>query len=183
MSARKIPHLVPVSEAAAMLGCSVRTLQRHRSAGKLEFIRRGRCKFCIREEVELLVASDRTEWLAAQLLAPASDHLTANEWFALWADLQDRLARITGVPLDCVPLLREVAPRFGHRRMGTVKARDLAEAIDALDPSLRAKFIGLLALAGLPPDLGVLDARRQIVAAYTGRPGRAAGVSGIDRVA
>jgi excisionase family DNA binding protein len=182
MSARKVPDLVPVSEAAAMLGCSVRTLQRHRSAGKLEFIRRGRCKFCIREEVELLVASDRTEWLAAQLLAPASDHLTANEWFALWADLQDRLARITGVPLDCAPLLREVQPRFGPRRMGTVKARDLAEAIDALDPSLRAEFIGLLAIAGLPPDLGVLDARRRIACAYTGRPPGAAGASGIDRV-
>jgi hypothetical protein len=105
------------------------------------------------------------------------------EWFALWADLQDRLARITGVPLDCAPLLREVQPRFGPRRMGTVKARDLAEAIDALDPSLPAEFIGLLALAGLPPDLGVLDARRRIGCAYTGRPGRAAGVSGIDRVA
>ena len=173
MSARKVPDLVPVSEAAAMLGCSVRTLQRHRSAGKLEFIRRGRCKFCIREEVELLIASDRTEWLAAQLLAPESDHLTTNEWFALWADLQERLARITGHPVDCGPLLREVERRFGLRRMGTVKARDLAEAIDgldALDASLRAKFIGLLALAGLPPDLGVLDARRRIVAAYTGRP-------------
>ena len=104
------------------------------------------------------------------------------EWFALWADLQDRLARITGVPLDCAPLLREVQPRFGPRRMGTVKARDLAEAIDALDPSLRAKFIGLLAIAGLPPDLGVLDARRRIACAYTGRPGRAAGDGGIDRV-
>jgi len=77
----------------------------------------------------------------------------------------------------------EAERRFGLRRMRTVKSRDLAEAIESLDVSMRTKCIGMLALADLPPDLGVLDARRRIACAYTGRAADAAGDGGIDRMA
>jgi hypothetical protein len=168
--ARQKPVLVSVHDSAEMLGCTLRTLQRYRRAGRIAFVRKGQHRYCIREEIELLCASDRTEWLAIQLLAPESDGLTANDWFARWADLQDRLARADGTYVESKPLLREVERSFGGRRMDSVTVGELRGAIAVLDASTRVTFIGLLALAGLPDSFGLLEARRRIAVAFSGRP-------------
>lgn len=168
--ARQKPVLISVHDSAAMLGCTLRTLQRYRRAGRIAFIRKGAHRYCIREEIELLAAGDRTEWLAIQLLSPESDELTAHDWFARWADLQDRLARAAGTSIDPRPLLRAVEQRIGRRRMDSVTVGDLHGAIASLDPSTQQAFIGMLALAGLPASIGLLEARRRIAVAFSGRP-------------
>jgi len=172
MTERATPELISVHDAASLLGCSLRTLQRHRNEGRIEFIRRGREKFCVREEVELLAGGDRTEVIAARLLAPECDAMLANEWFRRWAEFWARSARPSRIRIDCAPLLAEIERRFGLARMRDVTVGDLLGVLEAIEASgalFCEPLLDLSAMQLVPRDLAMLDGRRQLFHALSGR--------------
>lgn len=177
MLARPKSTFLTLKETASLLGCSPRTLQRYQKQGRIRFVQRGRMKFCLQEDVDRLLGSDRIEVLSARLDAPDSPSHTARRWFAGWIEFRRELDRTDGVEIDYERLLGEVMQQLGTRKMSELTVGLLRGLLESLRNGAGGMYSPAVSwqlllgtptpvdfdlLAAMPPGMPLIEARRSL---------------------
>lgn len=192
MLARPKSVFLSLKETAAIVGCSLRTLQRYQRQGRLRFVQRGRLKYCLQEDVDRLLAGGRNDAMSIRLDGVDAPSWTARKWFATWVEFRREIDRDDGVALRHDEILAAVDQTFGVAKMAEVAVADLERLLHVTATRLGSGRlphswqvalgsrtpVDLDLIAIMPAAMLLVDARRLLRRALQGVAGSSSASSG-----